>query len=314
MECRCVFARSTITALLLASALVFRSESGPKSSTMAISYHDTTLHGSMNSVNSTGSVNVAVQALQLSRHLAGRGARGKRFLSSRFSYYANADSNFQLTRIVSSGDVSPNPGPTGEGNNPARCSGCNRTIARNHRAVECNHCYNMWHIKCGNVSPSQYNYFYKDRTSKWTCARCLAPATDISANIKNDLRKGIELDSLIPLKNCLHTKDVSIVHMNICGLVRHIREIKILLEYSPVDFLAVTESHLNAEIDDREISINGYKIIRKDRPNGSPWGGCALYHKENLEVHIIHKFMSDDIEAIWAELILNSTSFNRLFV
>ena len=306
MECRRVFARSAITALLLASALVFRSESGPKSSTTAISYHDTTLHGSMNSVNSTGSVNVAVQALQLSRHLAGRDARGKRFLSSRFSYYANADSNFQLTRIVSSGDVSPNPGPTGEGNNPAKCSGCNRTIARNHRAVECNHCYNMWHIKCGNVSPSQYNYFYKDRTSKWTCARCLAPATDISANIKNDLRKGIELDSLIPLKNCLHTKDVSIVHMNICGLVRHIREIKILLEYSPVDFLAVTESHLNAEIDDREISINGYKIIRKDRPNGSPWGGCALYHKENLEVHIIHKFMSDDIEAIWAELLLNS--------
>ena len=73
-----------------------------------------------------------------------------------------------------------------------------------------------------------------------------------------------------------------------------------------MDFLAVTESHLNAEIDDREISINGYKIIRKDRPNGSPWGGCALYYKENLEVHVIHKYMSDDIEAIWAELLLNS--------
>ena len=286
MECRRVFARSAIATLLLASALVFLSESGPKSSTTATSYHDTTLHGLMNSVNGTGSTNVAVQALQLSRHLAGRGARGKRFLCSRFSYYANADSNFQLRRIASSGDVSPNPGPTGEGNNPAKCAGCNRTIARNHRAVECNHYYN--------------------RTSKWTCARCLAPAIDMSANIKNDPRKGIELDSLIPLKNCLHTKDVSIVHMNICGLVRHIREIKILLEYSPVDFLAVTESHLNAEIDDREISINGYKIIRKDRPNGSPWGGCALYYKENLEVHIIHKYMSDDIEAIWAELLLNS--------
>ena len=94
MECRRVFARSAITALLLASALVFRSESGLKSSTTTISYHDTTLHGSMNSVNSTGSVNVAVQALQSNRHLAGRGARGKRFLFSRFSYYANADSNF----------------------------------------------------------------------------------------------------------------------------------------------------------------------------------------------------------------------------
>ena len=312
MKCRRVFARSAITALLLASALVFHSDNGLKSLTTAISYHGSTVQGLMNSVNSTGSIKVAVQVLQLSRHLAGSGARGKRFLSSPPSYYANADSSFQLTRIASSGDVSPNHAPTGEGlgNNPAKCPGCNRTIARNHRAVKCNHCQNMWHIKCGNVSSSQYNYFHKDKTSKWICARCLAPAIDKSASIKNDPRKGtgegIELDSLIPLKNCLHTKDVSIAHTNICGLVRHIREIKILLEYSPVDFLAVTESHLNAEIDDREISINGYKIIRKDRPNGSPWGGCVLYYKENLEVHIIHKYMSVDIEAIWAELLLNS--------
>lgn len=132
------------------------------------------------------------------------------------------------------------------------------------------------------------------------------PAIDKSTNIKNDPRKGIELDSLIPLKNCLHTKDVSIAHTKICGLVRHIREIKILLEYSPVDFLAVTELHLNAEIDNREISINGYKIIQKDRLNGSSWGGCVSYYKENLEVHIIHKYISDDIEAVWAELLLNS--------
>lgn len=306
MEGRRVFARSAITVLLLAYTLVFHSENGPKSQITDISQHGSTLHGLTKSVNSTGSINVAAQVLQLSRHWAGSGARGKRFLSSRLSYYANADSSFQLTRIASSGDVSPNPGPAGEANNPAKCPGCKRTIARNHRAVKCNHCQNMWHIKCGNVSPSQYNCFHKDRTFKWTCVRCLAPATCKSASITSDPCKGIELDSLIPLKNCLQTKDVSIAHLNICGLVRHIREIKILLEYSPVDFLAVTESHLNVEIDDREISINGYKIIRQDRPNGSPWGGCALYYKENLEVYIIHKYMSDDIKAIWAELLLNS--------
>lgn len=234
MEGRRVFARSAITVLLLVSTLVFHSENGPKSQITDISQHGSTLHGLTKSVTSTGSINVAAQVLQLSRHSPGSGARGKRFLSSRLSYYANADSSFQLTRIASSGDVSPNPGPAGEGNNPAKCPGCNRTIARNHRAVKCNHCQNMWHIKCGNVSPSQYNYFHKDRTFKWTCVRCLAHATDKSASLTNDPRKGIELDSLIPLKNCLQTKDVSIAHLNICGLVRHIREIKILLEYSPV--------------------------------------------------------------------------------
>ena len=42
---------------------------------------------------------------------------GKRFLSSRLQYYSNAISGYQLTRIVSAGDVSPNPGPEGRRNN-----------------------------------------------------------------------------------------------------------------------------------------------------------------------------------------------------
>lgn len=135
--------------------------------------------------------------------------------------------------------------------------------------------------------------------------RCLVFVIDISVNIKNDFCKGIEFDLLILLKNCFYIKDVLIVYMNICGLVRYIWEIKILLEYLLVDFLVVMELYLNVEIDDREILINGYKIIWKDRLNGFLWGGCVLYYKENLEVYIIYKFMLDDIEVIWVEFILN---------
>jgi hypothetical protein len=68
-----------------------------------------------------------------------------------------------------------------------------------------------------------------------------------------------------------------------------------------VDFLAITGTHLYHDISDNEVSIDGYRIIRKDRPNGSPWGGCAIYYKENLDVNIINKYMTDNTEAIWAE-------------
>ena len=129
MEGRRVFVRSAITVLLFATSLVIHPEYGPKSQLTDISQHGSTPNGLTKSVNSSGSINVAAHVLQSSRHSAGSGARGKRFLSSRLSYYANADSSFQLTRIASSGDVSPNPGPAGEGNNPAKCPGCNRTIA-----------------------------------------------------------------------------------------------------------------------------------------------------------------------------------------
>ena len=44
------------------------------------------------------------------RHL-GFVPRANGFFSSRHQYYSNATSNFQQIRLVTSGDVSPNPGP-----------------------------------------------------------------------------------------------------------------------------------------------------------------------------------------------------------
>ena len=44
------------------------------------------------------------------RHL-GFVTRAKGFFSSRHQYYSNATSTFQQTRLPTSGDVSPNPGP-----------------------------------------------------------------------------------------------------------------------------------------------------------------------------------------------------------
>ena len=49
-----------------------------------------------------------------SRHLGllpHKHQRGKRYLSSRLSYYSNTDACFQLTRLITSGDICPNPGP-----------------------------------------------------------------------------------------------------------------------------------------------------------------------------------------------------------
>ena len=60
--------------------------------------------------------------------------RGKSFLHSRIRYYANSDSCFQQTRLLLSGLVPSNPGPV---TNAFKCSVCSKTVARNHRAVNC---------------------------------------------------------------------------------------------------------------------------------------------------------------------------------
>jgi hypothetical protein len=87
----------------------------------------------------------------------------------------------------------------------------------------------------------------------------------------------ISLEVLSPLKTCLEIKDVSFAHINICGLINHLLEIKVLLHHILVGFLAITETHLYHDISDNEVSIDGYIIIRKDMPNGSPWAVAVLY-------------------------------------
>ena len=71
------------------------------------------------------------------------------YYGERISRYANSDSTFQLIRVVISGDVSENPGPTV---NKPKYQQCFRTIARNHRIIICSSCDSTYHIKCGGVN------------------------------------------------------------------------------------------------------------------------------------------------------------------
>ena len=88
------------------------------------------------------------------RHLGyvqARTRRGK-FLASKQPYCSNTMACFQLRRLLlSCGDVNPNPGPT---TNSVKCFICDRTVARNHRFVNCTMCERTCHIKCGGVTPS----------------------------------------------------------------------------------------------------------------------------------------------------------------
>ena len=71
------------------------------------------------------------------------------YSNARVSRYPNAVSTFQLTRLTTSGDVCPKPGPP---TTKRSCHMCSRTIARNHRALHCNLCGLNYHMKCGQVT------------------------------------------------------------------------------------------------------------------------------------------------------------------
>ena len=62
--------------------------------------------------------------------------------------------------------------------------------------------------------------------------------------------------------------------LNITSLPRHIDELHIILHSKCLDLLAVNETRLHEIIADNEVSIDGYDIVRRDRPlNGRNGGG-----------------------------------------
>ena len=110
------------------------------------------------------------------RHLGNLSGRRKRYFTFKVSYYPNADASFQIQNIITSGDIALNPGPT---NSTVKCSVCGKTVARNHRAVECDACSLWCHIKCGKVNAKTYIDMMNTSQLQWTCPVCL---TNLQSN------------------------------------------------------------------------------------------------------------------------------------
>ena len=84
-------------------------------------------------------------------------------------------------------------------------------------------------------------------------------------------------------------------------------EIKFLLQEMRFDILGLTESHLNNNTDNGQISVGGYNLVRKDRTCDNSWGGCVMYYKECLNVIQRDDISSkSDHEQMWIELTLAS--------
>ena len=84
--------------------------------------------------------------------------------------------------------------------------------------------------------------------------------------------------------------------------------------YDNIDFVCVTETHLNNSVLDSELSIDGYKFFRKDRNfdihvqgydfNGdiSGGGGSMIYYKDILHVSLVKSFYNNAPDSLAIEV------------
>ena len=102
------------------------------------------------------------------RHFGSKRVLRRKFLGHWLSRYPNSSSTFKLSRLPISCDVNPNSDPTTK----CDCPSCSRTVARNHRALDCNLCRGTFHIKCGNVAPTEFKQMQKSKQKSWSCPTC----------------------------------------------------------------------------------------------------------------------------------------------
>ena len=78
--------------------------------------------------------------------------------------------------------------------------------------------------------------------------------------------------------------------LNITSLPKHIDELHIFLHNNCcLDILAINETRLHEIISDNEIRIEGYDIVRRDRPlNGRNGGGVCFYIRTCIN-YVVHK-------------------------
>ena len=55
------------------------------------------------------------------------------------------------------------------------------------------------------------------------------------------------------------------------------------------DFIGISETYLDSSVQsvDRDISINGYNLIRADHPSNSKRDGVCIYYRESLAVQLV---------------------------
>ena len=91
---------------------------------------------------------------------------------------------------------------------------------------------------------------------------------------------------------------MNIAQINIRSLRNKVDEVKILLSICRFDILAITETHLDEKISDKQLENENYKIIRRDRGLGQSGGGCLIYIANHVCTTHLKSLETMDVEGI----------------
>ena len=193
--------------------------------------------------------------------------------------------------LMQAGDISLNPGPVNHAKRPL-CSLCLKTIGRNQGEASCQAYNGLFHLKCIRIS-------FEDSKCCKSCSE-----GEVVVNEQVSESENTAYPKLKSLSELLLSKGLKVCHQNIRSLLPKIDQVRALLEpHKGINILGVTESHLSNNVSDTEITIDGYKLYRKDRQSNHRGGGVLVYLADSLSALRREDLEKPELEAIWIELI-----------
>lgn len=189
--------------------------------------------------------------------------------------------------ILMCADVQPCPGPLAK---QLSCSACLKTIRKNQARMQRSSCLGVLNMKC----------FGDEEHGVHFPKLCALPASEPISLIGSDDEYVLPLE----LHEFVKSRGLNLVHQNICSLMRHIDELRVIVYGLKLGMHMITllETWLTDEISDVEIEIRGYRTYRRDR--NSKGGGIVVYVREDLPLVRRSHLKSPCVEGLWLEVNL----------
>ena len=91
--------------------------------------------------------------------------------------------------------------------------------------------------------------------------------------------------------------------LNINSFPAHIDELRVFMSTYKIDILSINETKLDFTIDDSELYLTGFEIIRKDRKiNGRNGGGVRFHVRSNLNYKTREDLSTENLEWFTLEI------------
>lgn len=238
----------------------------------------------------------------------------------------NRQRYFLMSILLQCGDINLNPGPV-----KYPCGVCEKAVASNHRAINCDECESRLHIKCIALSGKDYEKL-QGTNFAWICYKCSCPnfsnsffdeliesensfsvlnSTEEEENTRQSTTSGLNHHNYgekgKPGKSKADKpRYVTIMTVN-CRSLRSEKKrndlIELITQHAP-DIICGTESHLDMYYSSSEVFPDMFDIVRKDRVEGG--GGVFIAtHKRLLATEEIG--FESDCEGKWVKVSLQGS-------